>query len=107
MQLSHDHKFTVNQVHWLRAKAQFERWMEEQASIHNEAVWVPAYFHSKAEQWRSLMSAASQQGQHGHEAYASQQMHSWNDLSKSLEKALSPIHSASLKHYRSASAYLS
>ncbi|KAN0136042.1 hypothetical protein V8E53_006203, partial [Lactarius tabidus] len=25
-----------NCVHWLRAKAQFERWLEEQASIHNE-----------------------------------------------------------------------
>src|ERR1700744_1625254 len=98
---------TVNRVHWLRAKAQFEQWMEEQASIHNEAAWVPAYFHSKAEQWRLLMTVASQQEQHGHEAYASQQMHSWDELFKSSEKSLSPIHSVPLKHYRSASAYLS
>jgi hypothetical protein len=41
----------VNQVHWLQAKAQFERWKEEQYSIHNEAAWVPAYFHTKAELW--------------------------------------------------------
>jgi hypothetical protein len=29
--------------------------MEEQASIHNEADWVPAYFHAKSEQWKALM----------------------------------------------------
>ena len=45
----------VERVHWLRAKAQFERWMEEQDSIHNEAKWIPAYFHAKAESWRELM----------------------------------------------------
>ncbi|KAN0135311.1 hypothetical protein V8E53_006876, partial [Lactarius tabidus] len=38
-----------NRVHWLRAKAQFERWKEEQDSIHNKALWVPAYFHANAE----------------------------------------------------------
>jgi hypothetical protein len=27
----------VNRVHWLQAKAQFERWKEEQYIIHNEA----------------------------------------------------------------------
>ena len=27
---------TVERVHWLCAKAQFERWLEEQDSIHNE-----------------------------------------------------------------------
>ncbi|KAI9445835.1 hypothetical protein BJY52DRAFT_1228635 [Lactarius psammicola] len=26
-----------NRVHWLCAKAQFQRWMEEQASLHNKA----------------------------------------------------------------------
>ncbi|KAF8264206.1 hypothetical protein EI94DRAFT_1703401 [Lactarius quietus] len=33
-----------NRVHWLHAKAQFERWKEEEVSIHNEAVWIPAFF---------------------------------------------------------------
>jgi hypothetical protein len=81
--------------------------MEEQASIHNEAAWVPAYFRTKAEQWHALMSIAGQQAQHGHEAYASQQMHSWEELSRSSKKALSPITSAPLKEFKSASLYLS
>ena len=96
----------VNRVHWLRAKAQFLRWMEEQASIHNESEWVPVYFHAKAEQWKVLMGIAAQEGLRGHEAYASQQIHSWEELSQSSEKALSPIRSASLRKFTTASLYL-
>ncbi|KAN0137341.1 hypothetical protein V8E53_004786 [Lactarius tabidus] len=95
-----------NRVHWLRAKAQFERWLEEQASIHNEAVWVPAYFHSKAEQWEERMKNAAQYSQKGHAAYASQQMHSWEELSKSSEKSLAPITSTPVKTFRTAALYL-
>jgi hypothetical protein len=80
--------------------------MEEQASIHNEAEWVPAYFHAKAEQWKALMMLSGEQVQYGHEAYASQQMHSWEELSRSSKKALSPITSAPLKDFRTASLYL-
>ena len=100
-------KSIVNRVHWLRAKAQFQRWLEEQASIYNEAKWVPAYFHAKAEQWEALMNIAAQQSQHGHEAYASQQMHSWEELSRSSEKALAVITSAPLQRFKTASLYLS
>jgi hypothetical protein len=80
--------------------------MEEQASIHNEAVWVPAYFQARAEQWKTLMSIVRNREMHGHDAYASQQMSSWEELSKSAAKALSPITSAPLKAFKSASAYL-
>ncbi|KAI9428667.1 hypothetical protein BJY52DRAFT_1200843 [Lactarius psammicola] len=96
-----------NRVHWLRAKAQFQRWMEEQASLHNEAEWVSAYFYAKAEQWKVLMSKVAQRSQHGHKAYASQQMYLWEELSRSSEKALSPITSAPLQEFRGTSLYLS
>ncbi|KAN0130415.1 hypothetical protein V8E53_011816 [Lactarius tabidus] len=43
----------VERVHWLLAKAQFEQWVEEHDSIHNEAKWVSAYFHTKAESRQS------------------------------------------------------
>jgi hypothetical protein len=80
--------------------------MEEQASIHNEAEWVPAYFHAKAEQWNTLMMVVAQRGQHGHEAYASQQMHLWEELSSSSKKALSLITSATFKDFKTALLYL-
>ncbi|KAI9451585.1 hypothetical protein BJY52DRAFT_1190868 [Lactarius psammicola] len=96
-----------NRVHWLCAKAHFQRWMKEQASLHNEAELVPAYFHAKVEQWKVLMSKVAQRSQHGHEAYASQQMYLWEELFRSLEKALSPITSAPLQEFRGTSLYLS
>ncbi|KAH8980217.1 hypothetical protein EDB86DRAFT_2813871, partial [Lactarius hatsudake] len=85
-------------VHWLRAKAQFERWKEEQHSIHNEVVWIPAYFHSKAECWKAWMDDAAQAQLPGHKAYASRQAHAWEELSRSSMKSLKNITSTSLKH---------
>ncbi|KAN0129093.1 hypothetical protein V8E53_013089 [Lactarius tabidus] len=86
-------------VHWLRAKAQFERWMEEQNSIHNEADWIPAYFHSKAEAWKVLMGIAAQGVLKGHEAYASHQMYAWEELSRSSTNSHSPIKNSLVHHY--------
>ncbi|KAF8258430.1 hypothetical protein EI94DRAFT_1622244, partial [Lactarius quietus] len=85
-------------VHWLCAKAQFGRWKEEQDSIHNEAVWVPAYFHGKADFWKAMMELAVQEQHPGHAAYASHQAHSCEEHSRSSRKALTPITSASLRH---------
>ena len=79
---------TVERVHWLCAKAQFEHWLKEQDSIHNEAKWIPAYFHAKAETWRHLMIFAEQGSLKGHASY---QMHAWEELSQSSANALSPI----------------
>ena len=96
----------VNRVHWLRAKAQFERWLEEQDSIHNEAQWIPAFFHSRAMTWKSHISYASKVSLKGHEAYATYQMHRWEELSRSSVKALSTITDTPLKHYKAGSALL-
>ncbi|KAN0124687.1 hypothetical protein V8E53_002258 [Lactarius tabidus] len=87
-----------DRVHWLRAKAQFERWKEEQDSIHNEAVWVPAYFHAKAELWSEWRNCAVRDELPGHAAYASLHAHAWEELSRSSTKALTPITSAPLKY---------
>ncbi|KAH8976825.1 hypothetical protein EDB86DRAFT_2839044 [Lactarius hatsudake] len=84
--------------HWLHARAQFERWLEEQHSIHNEAKWIPAYFHAKAETWKKLMIAATQDALKGYQAYASYQIHAWEELSRSSVKALTPITDSPLKH---------
>jgi hypothetical protein len=81
--------------------------LEEQDSIHNEAQWIPAYFHAKAVSWRELMNISAEKSMKGHQAYASYQMHGWEELSISAVKALSPITSASLKHYRIESILLS
>src|SRR6201996_5993424 len=90
---------SVERVHWLCSKAEFEWWMEEQDSIHNEAKWIPAYFHAKAETWRKLMHIAAKGSLKGHQAYASYQMHSWEELSQSSSHSLTPIMKSPIKHY--------
>jgi hypothetical protein len=87
----------VNRVHWLRAKAQLERWLEEQDSIHNEAEWVPAYFHAKVEGWEAWRDMAARDELPGHHAYASRQAHAWEEMSRSSIKALTPIISNTLQ----------
>ena len=52
------------------------------------------------------MKIAAGKNQHGHQAYASEQMHSWEELSKSSMKALAPITSAPMKTFKTASLYL-
>jgi hypothetical protein len=69
-------------------------------------MWVPAYFHSKAEQWKEWINNAEKHSQHGHRAYASQQMHLWEELCRSLEKSLTPITSTPLKSFKATSLYL-
>jgi hypothetical protein len=49
--------------------------------------------------WKKLMVFAAKASLKGHIAYASYQMHSWEELSQSSAKALSPISNAPLKHY--------
>ena len=91
---------SVGRVHWLLSKAQFEQRMEEQDSIHNEAKWIPAYFRAKAETWRKLMHTAAKGSLKGHQAYASYQIHAWEELSQSSAHSLIPITQSSLKHYK-------
>ncbi|KAF8271219.1 hypothetical protein EI94DRAFT_1497237, partial [Lactarius quietus] len=69
-----------NWVHWLRAKAQFKRWKEEEVSIHNEAVWIPAFFHTQAECWSAQMNVSVQAGNSSHAAYTSCLAHAWHEL---------------------------
>ncbi|KAI0258535.1 hypothetical protein BC834DRAFT_835372, partial [Gloeopeniophorella convolvens] len=37
-----------NHVYWLRAKAQFDRWKEEEQNLRHEAEWVPRFFDHKS-----------------------------------------------------------
>ena len=50
--------------------------------------------------WKAHISYASEESLKGHEAYASYQMHRWEELSRSSTKALSIITDTPLKHYK-------
>ena len=58
------------------------------------------FFHSKAMTWKAHIFYASEVSAKGHESYASYQMHTWEELSRSSAKALAIITDTPLKHYK-------
>ncbi|KAI0258462.1 hypothetical protein BC834DRAFT_847349 [Gloeopeniophorella convolvens] len=49
-----------NHVHWLRAKAQFDRWKEEEQNLWHEAEWVPRFFDHKSSFWGALCQSTAE-----------------------------------------------
>jgi hypothetical protein len=63
----------VYRVHWLKAKARFNRWDEEYQLIPNEMVWTVKYFGHQALKWEERALSASSMFLPGHAAYAYRQ----------------------------------
>ena len=97
----------VQRVHWLRAKAQLERWIEEECTIKNEAHWVPAYFRNRADFWMERMDRTVQLTSPGHYAYAAKQRHMWIQLAQSADEALKFIRESELLVNKSTFTYMS
>ncbi|KAF8232803.1 hypothetical protein L208DRAFT_1270081, partial [Tricholoma matsutake] len=57
-------------VHWLRASARHERWLEELSITSHEMAWIPHYFLHRAEGVKSPGAAA----------YAKQQVVNWRKM---------------------------
>ncbi|KAF8219057.1 hypothetical protein L208DRAFT_1343970 [Tricholoma matsutake] len=55
--------YVVHRVNWLRAKAAFERAMEENTLVQYEMKWTTAYFNHRAAEWRKRKEADYS---HGH-----------------------------------------
>lgn len=67
----------VNRVHFLRARAQKERWTEELLLVRHEMDWTVRYFQHQAEMWkaRAIASAAA-----GPAAYALRKAAMWDEM---------------------------
>ena len=63
----------VYRVHWLRAKAQKDRWNEEIILLESETGWVRAFFTSKADEWNVVKKEAMDKGDRGLDCYAAWQ----------------------------------
>ncbi|KAH9484689.1 hypothetical protein JR316_0001588 [Psilocybe cubensis] len=76
-------------VHWLRARAQFQRWSEEATILDYEMLWTVNYFVHKAEWWR-CSAEVHRNGkvldgdtvQKGRVAYAERQASLWDNLAR-------------------------
>jgi hypothetical protein len=73
--LSHYH--LVYRVHWLRANARHQRWVEELSITSHEMTWIPRYFLHRAEVWiRHLKNITAP----GAVAYTKRQAANWSEM---------------------------
>jgi hypothetical protein len=62
--------FTVYRVHWLRAKARYDRLCEDITLLHNEMMWTTDYFHYRSGLWKIYIQGIDAADDPGHLAYA-------------------------------------
>ena len=57
--------YTVYQVHWLKAKAQRDHWVEEVKILHHEMEFYVNFMNHQEEQWEDETAEATHKGQTG------------------------------------------
>jgi len=75
----------VQRVHWLRARAQKNRWQEELTLVGYEMEWTTRYFLYRAGKWQTQFGKENQQA--GTKAYAARQAAQWGDLASDADRA--------------------
>ncbi|KAF9470551.1 hypothetical protein BDN70DRAFT_775409, partial [Pholiota conissans] len=65
-------------VHWLRARAQKDRWHEELTIIPYEMEWTVRYFLYESQKWRSAIGGTGRPISPGAAAYADRKMVMWH-----------------------------
>ena len=77
---SHFFHFTlciVYRIHWLRAKARYDRSREDVCLLRHEMTWTINYFVHRSSSWQALSHGMDPMLQPGHISYASRQMSMW------------------------------
>jgi hypothetical protein len=69
----------VYRVHWLKGRAQKNRWAEELRITENEMEWVTRFFFYKRREWKKWLESCPTPSA-GHVAYAARQMDMWEDI---------------------------
>ena len=73
----------VQHVHWLRARAQKNRWEEELLLVKYEMQWATRYFLHKAGQWQDRFLIPDADA--GPKAYAARQSSQWKYLASEVD----------------------
>ncbi|KAG2085106.1 uncharacterized protein F5147DRAFT_589220 [Suillus discolor] len=80
--ISNDWMNEFYRVHWLRAKALHDRWLEEQLLVEHEMGWTLQFFLYKASMWLSHITHNGDPLPEGHKCYAIRQAHMYHKLAK-------------------------
>ncbi|EGN96029.1 hypothetical protein SERLA73DRAFT_37825, partial [Serpula lacrymans var. lacrymans S7.3] len=73
------------QIHWLRAKAMYNRWIEEDILVCLKMKRTVQYFQHQAKCWKGFRDANRIEAKPGHVAYAERQIRMWNQFLKQAE----------------------
>jgi hypothetical protein len=71
------HVLLVERVHWLRARAQKQRWEEEVTLVGYEMQWTVRFFIHKQEDWERRRTMANDNQATGPAAYAARKAEMW------------------------------
>ncbi|KAG1906159.1 uncharacterized protein F5891DRAFT_1125607 [Suillus fuscotomentosus] len=77
----------IYRVHWLRAKALKDRWVEEILLAQHEMDWTCNFFRYKAEEWKHLGVVAKEAKKEAHMAYAGRQGKIYESLLEEAKRA--------------------
>lgn len=80
---------TVYRVTWLRAKARYERWKEEDILVQDEMQRTINFFHKQKGYWELRASKSLDSGLKGHGSYASQQAVMWQKMGEDAQQTFS------------------
>jgi hypothetical protein len=72
----------VYRVSWLRAKARFDRWDEEEKMVRSEMTWTILYFQHQKEVWDERAKMSEVMEETGHTAYAMKQAEMWGKFAE-------------------------
>ena len=71
---------TVYRVHWLRAKAQKARWIEELQCLQVEMESAVRFFQHQEQFWNEKQELIEPRSQPGHAAWAARQSAMWHSM---------------------------
>jgi hypothetical protein len=75
----------VNQVHWIRARAQKNRWKEEFTLTGYEMEWTVRYYLHQARIWETRRDMIQEGGDQGARTYAARKAAMWMEIARSAD----------------------
>ena len=78
-------------MHWIRARAQKDRWKEEFTLTGHEMQWTVRYFLYQAKLWEDRGIQSEHSGNQGPTAYAHRKVAMWNAMAKAAENCFKEV----------------
>jgi hypothetical protein len=81
----------VNRVHWIRARAQKNRWQEELTLTGYEMQWTVRHFQHQAGKWRKWRNQAEDSDKQGAAAYAARKDVMWTKMAQHADRKFTAV----------------